>query len=178
MNVAVFVALVVIGTVANLAFSWSFSIRARRYHGVYRFFSFESILLLALLCAPVWFSDPLSWNQLISWALLIVAIFLPLCGFHTLCTVGKPEHQIENTTRLVTSGVYRYIRHPLYASLIILGTGIFFKNITLTTAMCALVNLVALVATAKTEEREMLKKFGEEYARYMERTKMFIPFVV
>jgi len=178
MHTAVFVTLVVIGTVANLAFSWSFSIRARRYHGACRFFSFESILLLVLLCAPVWFSDPWSWNQLISWVLLVVAICLPMHGFHMLRTVGKPERQFENTTYLVTSGVYRYIRHPLYTSLIILGTGIFFKNITLTTAVCALVNLVALIATAKTEEREMLRKFGKEYARYMGRTKMFIPFVV
>jgi len=134
--------------------------------------------VMVLICAPVWFTDPWDWNQLISWALLTVAAFLPIYGFRALSLEGNPEGQVENTTRLVTTGVYRYIRHPLYASLVLLGTGVFFKNITLATTVCVLVNLVALVLTAKTEEREMLGKFGGEYVRYMERTKMFIPFIV
>ena len=172
-----FPVILVIGTITNIIFSWVFSIRAGRYHGIYRFFSFESILVLILLCAPVWFARPWEWNQLISWVILAGAIPLPIYGFHTLRTEGKSEGQIENTTALVTSGIYRYIRHPLYASLVLLGTGIFFKDITLATATFALVNLWAMVATAKTEEHEMLEKFGDEYARYMQRTKMFIPFV-
>lgn len=178
MNAAVFAVILAVGTIINIIFSWLFSIKAGRYHGIYRFFSFESILVLILLCAPVWFAHPWEWNQLISWVILVGAIPLPIYGFQTLHTAGKPEGQIENTTALVTSGVYRYIRHPLYASLVLLGTGIFFKDITLSTAACALVNLWAMVATAKTEEREMLEKFGDEYARYMQRTKMFIPFIV
>jgi protein-S-isoprenylcysteine O-methyltransferase Ste14 len=178
MNTTPFVVILAIGTAANLTFSWIFSIKAGRYHGIYRFFSFESILVLILLCAPVWFAHAWEWNQLISWIILAGAIPLPLSGFHALRTAGKPEGQIENTTALVISGVYRYIRHPLYSSLLLLGTGVFFKEITWLTAACALVNVWAMVATAKTEEREMLKKFGDEYTRYMKRTKMFIPFIV
>jgi protein-S-isoprenylcysteine O-methyltransferase Ste14 len=162
MNTATFVIILAIGTITNVIFSWLFSIKAGRYHGIYRFFSFESILLLVLLCAPVWFAHPWKWNQLISWVMLFGAIPLPLYGFHALRTAGKPEGQIENTTALVTSGIYRHIRHPLYASLILLGTGIFFKNITPVTTACALLNLLALVATAKAEEHEMIKKFGDD----------------
>lgn len=178
MNTTMFIVILVIGTITNIIFSWLFSIKAGRYHGIYRFFSFESILVLILLCAPVWFAHPWKWNQLISWVILVGAIPLPIYGFHTLRTAGKSEGQIENTTALVTMGIYRYIRHPLYASLVLLGTGIFFKDITLATATFALVNLWALVMTAKTEEHEMVKKFGDEYARYMQRTKMFIPFIM
>ena len=173
-----FVFILAIGTITNIVFSWLFSIKAGRYHGIYRFFSFESILVLILLCAPVWFAHPLEWNQLISWVILAGAIPLPFCGFHALHTAGRPEGQIENTTALVTSGIFRYVRHPLYASLVLLGTGIFFKDITLLTALCALVNLWAIVATARTEENEMLEKFGDEYARYMQSTKMFIPMII
>jgi protein-S-isoprenylcysteine O-methyltransferase Ste14 len=79
---------------------------------------------------------------------------------------------------IVETGIYRYIRHPLYASLVLLGFGIFFKNITWMTAVCAVINLLALAATAKTEEGEMLQKFGDGYARYRKKRKMFIPFVV
>ena len=73
---------------------------------------------------------------------------------------------------------YRFIRHPLYASLLFLGTGIFLKDISIITALFAFVNFVALIATAKREEKEMIGKFGEEYIDYMQKTRMFIPFVV
>lgn len=178
MNDTTFIVILALGTIANAIISWFFSIKAGRYHGIYRFFSFQSILVLILLCAPVWFAFPWKWNQLISWAILIGAIPLPIYGFAALRTIGKPEGQIENTTVLVTSGIYHYIRHPLYTSLILLGIGIFFKNITPTTAICATVNVWALVMTAKTEEGEMLKKFGDAYACYMKQTKRFIPFIV
>lgn len=178
LNTVEFVLLLTILTVANLVVSWYVSIKPRRYHGVYRFLSFESILLLLLLCTPVWFVNPWSWNQLISWAMLLASIPLPVYGFRALHSKGKPKGQFEDTTALVTTGVYRHIRHPLYASLMLLGTGIFFKDITVVTSFCAVVNIGALVATAKTEEGEMLEKFGEEYKRYMERTKMFVPFVI
>ncbi len=177
MNSLAFSILLTLGTVAIVIISRRVSIKAGRYHGFYRFFSFESILVLFLLCAPVWFVEPWKWNQLISWGMLLGSIPLPIFGFRALHSEGKPEGQFENTSTLVTSGIYGRIRHPLYASLMLLGTGIFFKEISPATAICASINLAALVATARTEEHEMLKKFGEEYKRYMERTKRFVPFV-
>jgi protein-S-isoprenylcysteine O-methyltransferase Ste14 len=49
-------------------------------------------------------------------------------GFSELRNFGKPTGNIETTTSLVASGIYKYIRHPLYGSLIFLGAGCFFKN--------------------------------------------------
>ena len=50
--------------------------------------------------------------------------------------LGKPDSErhdpslleIEKTTELVTVGAYRYIRHPLYSSLLFLAWGAFFKH--------------------------------------------------
>jgi protein-S-isoprenylcysteine O-methyltransferase Ste14 len=84
---------------------------------------------------------------------------------------------MENTTRLVTSGLYGVLRHPMYASLLYLGTGIWLKGVDLVTTCLAVLNAVALFFTARLEEGEMLAKFGGEYRAYMGRTKRFIPFV-
>jgi isoprenylcysteine carboxyl methyltransferase (ICMT) family protein YpbQ len=50
---------------------------------------------------------------------------IPLAGhaIYLLRRTGMPKGSIETTTELVTGGVFRYIRHPLYASLILLGWG-------------------------------------------------------
>ena len=172
------IGILVVVTVALSVFSWEFSIKARRFHGVYRFFSFESIVILVLLNWRFWFFDPFSWNQIISWFLLVGSIPPAVEGFRLLRIVGKPQGQLENTTKLVTVGVYRYIRHPLYASLILVGLGVFFKQISPLGVVLALVNLGAMIATAKTEEKEMVRTFGSEYALYMRQTKMFIPHVI
>jgi len=169
--------ILIICTFANSIFSWNYSLKAKRLHGIPRFFAFECILLLALLNVSVWFEQPLKWNQIISWILLVTSIPCAVAGFLLLRFVGKPKGDFENTSNLVVVGLYKFIRHPLYASLMLLGFGIFFKHITITTNVFAVVNFIMLVATAKSEEKEMSKKFGEEYADYIKRTKMFIPFI-
>ena len=167
-----------IGTLFIALFSWFFSIKARRFHGLARFFSFESILVLVLLNAKHWFARPFSALQVVSWVLLAASAFLAVQGFILLQRMGKPENSIETTTRLVTRGAYRFIRHPLYSSLALLGTGAFLKHVDWLTAALAAANLLAAYFTARIEEGEMLAKFGPEYTAYMKRTKMFIPWVL
>jgi protein-S-isoprenylcysteine O-methyltransferase Ste14 len=106
---------------------------------------------------------------------LVASLFLAVHGFYFLKLIGKPEGQIEYTSRLVVRGAYKYIRHPLYCSLLLLGCGISLKNISMSTLLFAIVNIIALYETAKMEEREMINKFGNEYREYMRGTKMFIP---
>lgn len=157
-------------------YSW-LHLRNLRSHGFYRFFVFESDILLVLLQLQFWFADPFTIPHLISWFLLAISLFLALHGFYLLRKKGEPDGQIEATTQLVTVGAYRYIRHPLYASLLFLAWGAFLKHPTWITGLLVLINFLACVATAKVEEAECLEKFGDQYADYMRSTKMFIPYL-
>lgn len=159
------------------AFTWWSSIHKKRNHGVARFFSFESILLLCLLNAPRWSGGQPSPARTASWVFLWVSVLLALWAFAALIGMGKPKGDLENTTRLVTSGLYGVLRHPMYASLLYLGTGIWLKGVDAATSGLAVLNAASLCFTAWFEEREMLSKFGWEYRAYMGRTKRFIPFV-
>ena len=151
--------------------------RDRRAHGFYRLFAFEAILILFMLNVGYWFTDAFSAHQIVSWALLAASLSLVVEGFRLLRVVGKPKGPIEDTTTLVTQGVYMYVRHPLYNSLLILGWGIFFKRLSLPGGVLALVLTLSLVATARAEEAENLQRFGQEYAPYARTTRMFIPFL-
>jgi protein-S-isoprenylcysteine O-methyltransferase Ste14 len=169
----------------GLAYVSRASLAAPRSHGFPRFFAWEAILALALLNVDVWFRGPLSWHQLISWSLLVIAAVLVIHGALLLRHMGKPDARrdetplvgLEKTTALVTSGVYRYIRHPLYSSLLFLGWGIFFKAPSWPGGLLGLAATLFLVATARIEEAEDVRFFGEAYRQYMERTKRFIPFL-
>lgn len=178
-------ALLLIGTLLLVGISWR-SLRWPQSHGFFRFFAFESILCIIVLNAPFWFQRPFAPMQLLSWALLFVSLGLVVHGFHLLRHLGQPSEpepgspvfRVENTTVLVTTGAYRFIRHPLYASLLYLAWGAAFKSLTAVTLLLALVATVSLVATAKAEEVENLARFGDAYRDYMAHTRLFIPFVL
>jgi protein-S-isoprenylcysteine O-methyltransferase Ste14 len=146
-------------------------------HGFYRFFAWESILGLFVINVSRWFFFPFSWYQLISWVLLFTSLIPVISGVTLLRSSGKPTDALEATTKLVTIGIYKFIRHPLYASLLYLAWGIFFKSPSLLGSCLAVVASAFLYATGRADERECLVKFGIEYGEYMNRTRMFIPFL-
>jgi protein-S-isoprenylcysteine O-methyltransferase Ste14 len=156
--------------------SWT-SFRNPRSHGFYRFFAFESTLVLILLNLDNWLRDPFSIHQIVSWLLLFVSIVLVAHGIYLLRVVGRPKSGIESTTMLVIAGAYKYIRHPLYSSLLFLAWGVFFKAPSILGGILTSVATAFLIVTAKMEEAENIQKFGVEYAAYMKTTRMFIPFL-
>lgn len=165
--------------------SWR-SLKVCRVHGFYRFFAFEFLTALILLNSPVWFRDPLSVRQMASWFLGATSIVLAIEGFRLLRVVGRPSTGsaqstnlgFENTTALVTVGAYRFIRHPLYASLLALGLCAYLKAPWMIGSVLLELSATGfLIATAIVEERENLARFGEVYRAYMQRTRRFIPFV-
>lgn len=171
-------------SIGIILLSWR-SFQDRSSHGFYRFFAFEAILALILLNIEFWFHQPFSVRQILSWLLLLLSLFLAVHGFMLLRRIGKPDAaiqdpmrlSIEKTTQLVKVGAYRYIRHPLYASLLCLAWGAFLKHPSLVGAgLCAIATL-ALYLTARVEEAENMKHFGADYAEYIQQTKMFIPYV-
>jgi protein-S-isoprenylcysteine O-methyltransferase Ste14 len=115
---------------------------------------------------------------LCSWILLIISLYSVITGYLLLKRKGKPTVNFENTSLLVKTGIYRLIRHPLYLSVFLLGTGIMLKKPESFQLLLGIINLAAVWITAKIEENEMIEKFGDEYRQYMKKTKMFIPYVV
>jgi protein-S-isoprenylcysteine O-methyltransferase Ste14 len=171
---------------AMLAWLSRAALRQPRSHGFYRFFAWEAILALLLLNLPFWFEDRFAPHQLISWALLFSSIGVLIAGVTLLRRLGKPDRSradaelfaFEKTSTLVTVGIFRYIRHPLYTSLLLLTWGIFFKQIGPAGLLCALTATLFLWLTARCDEQECVAYFGEPYRQYMRRSKRFIPFVL
>ena len=84
--------------------------------------------------------------------------------------------QVRDQHRLITTGVYRRVRHPMYSALFLYAIG----------QMLALPNWIAgpsyliafgtlFAARVQAEERMMLGEFGDEYAAYIARTKRLVP---
>jgi len=156
-----------------------------RSHGFYRFLAWECILAQLALNAVYWFVRPLAWNQLISWVLLCASLYLVVAGARLLHMQGRQNAQrggeallgFEQTTSLVTTGIYAYIRHPMYSSLLCLAWAVFFKAPGWLAAALAGASSAFLLLTAVAEEAENRAYFGEVYDQYCRITHRFIPFI-
>jgi protein-S-isoprenylcysteine O-methyltransferase Ste14 len=168
----------IIGTIFIVLFSWFLSIKHKRYHGITRFFSFETIFILLMLNHNVWFRDPFSLLHIISWIFLFGSLYIAIAGFILLKKLGKPGVNFEDTSVLVKEGLYKYIRHPLYLSLFLFGSGVVLKDPVSLQIILGVINALAVYFTSKIEEREMIARFGDPYKQYINETKMFIPFIV
>jgi len=154
-------------------------------HGFPRYFAWICMSWLFASNYKFWFVNPFSWNQLISWILLIYSAYLVIAGLFLIKIIGKPNASrneenlfgFEKTTELIDTSVFKRIRHPLYASLIFVTWGIFLKNPTIILSLVTLMSTVLLHFTSRFDEKECLQYFGTSYENYMKRTKMFIPFI-
>lgn len=167
-----------------VAISWR-SLFSFKNHGLYRFLSWECIIWLLVSNFLYWFKNPLSPAQMASWIFLIYSLYLVLIAVKWMKKLGNPDKQregevlykFEKTTDLIETGIFKYIRHPMYSSLIFLTWGICLKQINSETIVIASISTVFLFLTAWMEERENLKYFGEQYRSYMKKTRRFIPYL-
>ena len=154
-------------------------------HGFYRFFAWESMAFLLSINYPFWFYNPLSLQQIISWILLFGAIYPVAAAVIVFRQRGKPRksrkddsyYKFEETTELVDTGIYKYIRHPMYCSLLMLTWGVFLKNSVTDAFIASLFASLFLYLTAIFDEKECIGFFGNKYKEYMKQTKRFIPFI-
>lgn len=105
----------------------------------------------------------------------IVALSLIINGWYNI--YKKYWSKEKGTGSLVKTGVYRHIRHPQYAGLMLLSLGMIIEWATLPLLILYPVIVVMYVRLAKREEKDMLGEFGVKYAEYMKTTKMFIPYI-
>jgi protein-S-isoprenylcysteine O-methyltransferase Ste14 len=84
--------------------------------------------------------------------------------------------ELRQEHRLVTKGIYRHIRHPMYTALFLYSVGQALVVPNGVVGPSYLVTFAILFACRlRAEERMMLDAFGNEYAAYMARTKRLVP---
>lgn len=157
-----------------------------RCHGFYRFFAFVGIVWLLTQGLPAWHQDLFSPRQAVSLLLLAGSLVFLVMGYRELRRAGgsrqsstpRENFSFENTQELVTTGVYGYVRHPMYTSLLLLVWGTYLKQVTIAGMGVALLASAALYLAARFEERENRMFFGSQYTSYRKTSRMFVPFLL
>ena len=95
--------------------------------------------------------------------------------FSSIGTGITPTSATRKEHKLVTNGIYHYIRHPLYTvgSSLFVSFGMMADN-WFVAALGILTFILMAIRTPK-EEANLIEKFGDEYREYMKRTGRFLP---
>lgn len=108
--------------------------------------------------------------QLLSLGLMIWArMTLGLRSFHPTANATKGE--------LITSGPFRWFRHPIYASLIFFFIASLISFPYLETLIAVLLIFVGLFIRMLLEEKSLKETYKEQYETYSRQTKRIIPFI-
>jgi protein-S-isoprenylcysteine O-methyltransferase Ste14 len=84
--------------------------------------------------------------------------------------------ELRENHRLITQGVYRHVRHPMYAALFLysIGQALVLPNWVVGPSYLVAFGILFAFRIG-AEERMMLETFGDEYAAYVARTKLLVP---
>jgi protein-S-isoprenylcysteine O-methyltransferase Ste14 len=120
---------------------------------------------------------PLSAGALVAGVACFVAgLWLFYRSHADLGTNWSITLEVREQHRLITHGVYRYVRHPMYVALLIYSVGQLLVIPNWVASPSYLIAFAILFAfRVAAEERMMLERFGDEYAKYMARTKRLLP---
>ncbi len=142
------------------------------------------VIIPALIIATPWeyahFSGPIprdgpsAWFGLLLFGLGIVLLataMKTLGRFYTSYLEIQPNHD------LVTTGLYRFVRHPGYLAEIMSMFGIGLSLSSLVGLAMAIVTVPLVLLRIKYEEKMLIDAFGDKYQAYKRRTRQLIPFI-
>jgi protein-S-isoprenylcysteine O-methyltransferase Ste14 len=134
---------------------------------------------LVYLINPAW----MAWSKIglpdsIRWLGVLIGIVCVFGIYWLFSSIGSgitPTSATRKEHQLVTSGPYRWVRHPLYT----VGSSMFIAfGMMADSWFIALLGILAFIGMAirtPKEEANLIEKFGDEYREYMKRTGRFLP---
>ena len=116
-----------------------------------------------------WQGDP-HWHPLHILSTLLIG-----GGFVLLAASWRVLYEAQCQHTLAVTGPYARLRHPQYAAFVVIMVGFLLQWPTLLTLFMFPILVTMYARLARREERDILKEFGEVYARYAAATPAFLP---
>lgn len=148
----------------------------RLLYNLFAVISFAPVLYLMIsLPDKVLYRVPSPWSYLMfaGQAVSLLLLFAAVLQTDVLAFVGLRQLFEVEKSKLVISGLYRFVRHPLYTfSLLILWLS---SSMTVNTFVVYMALTIYILIGAVFEERKLQREFGQEYTNYKSATPMLIP---
>jgi len=135
---------------------------------------------LVYLINPFW----MAWSKIglpesVRWLGVGIGILCTLGIYWLFSSIGSgitPTSATRQQHQLITTGPYRWVRHPLYTvgSSMFISFGMMADNWFI--AMLGVLAFIGMAIRTPKEEANLIEKFGDEYREYMKTTGRFLPY--
>ena len=119
----------------------------------------------------------LSIQNILGLALFVVGLTIALVAQITLWRFYSSTLVIREDHQLITHGLYRYTRHPIYLGVIMAMIGIPVIASSLYGLLVMLGMIPIFLNRIRMEERLLTEEFGDAYQAYKDRTSKLVPFI-
>jgi len=110
-------------------------------------------------------------------AVCVLGLMGAIWSRKTLGDNWSNDVEFKKGHKLIEQGPYRFVRHPIYTSILLMCLGSAMVSNRALSYMGGLLVFVGFFIKLKQEERLMLQHFPEEYPAYKGRTKILVPFL-
>lgn len=107
----------------------------------------------------------------------ILGLLIAIIARKTLADNWSSNIELKKDHELITKGIYKYVRHPIYTGLLLMGVGSILVLQSLLVVLFFVVMITFLIFKLKKEEILLLKHFPKDYQEYMKKTKALIPLI-
>jgi protein-S-isoprenylcysteine O-methyltransferase Ste14 len=122
-------------------------------------------------------SGPITPIQIFGIALTVIGLLICIVARKALADNWSSNIDLKKDHVLITSGIYRFVRHPIYTGSALMGIGSVIAEQSITVTVVYLGMIAFLIFKLKKEEELLIKHFPKEYPKYKKKTKALIPFL-
>lgn len=107
----------------------------------------------------------------------IIGLIIAIVARKTLADNWSSNIELKKNHKLITTGIYSYVRHPIYTGISVMGLGSILTLQALMTIVFFIIMFAFFIFKLTKEEALLTKHFPKEYAAYRKKTKALIPFL-
>jgi protein-S-isoprenylcysteine O-methyltransferase Ste14 len=125
-----------------------------------------------------WLHTPAPWQLILSAGLFVIAAVTSWTASIALSLYLRLDAALDTGHQLIRSGPYRFVRNPIYSSMlcVILATALLLTPLWLS-AVALAVFLLGTAIRIRAEEKLLAARFGKEFQAYRNSVPRLIPFV-
>ncbi|MHC1755104.1 MAG: protein-S-isoprenylcysteine O-methyltransferase [Methanosarcina sp.] len=117
-----------------------------------------------------------AWVRWLGAGIIFTGDLLFIWSHRALGRNWSPILEIRRGHTLVTGGPYRFIRHPMYAAIFLIGTGVSLLAANWVVSLSYMLPVIFMYLIRVSDEEEMMRgQFGDEYRDYMRKTGRLVP---
>ncbi len=116
-------------------------------------------------------------QQWVGLALILIGFTLLFVSLGTLKRNYASTLVVRRDHRLITHGIYRFVRHPLYLGVILITIGVPTYAYSLRGLLIMLLLIPIFLNRIRMEEKLLTEEFGEAYLAFKKVTKKLVPFI-